>query len=54
VGGGCGRSEKQLGDVIRVYEVQYPRLDQPYLNFWSAHLGVADLLAHVRTVAAVV
>ena len=48
-----GGSERQMGDVLGVYEVEYPRLDQPYFD-WALRLGVADLLAEVRRRAVIV
>jgi hypothetical protein len=38
-----GGSEKQLNDVMRVYELQAELLDQEYLKRWLAELGVEDL-----------
>ncbi len=46
-------SEKQWTDILNVYKVQLPRLDQGYLDHWAAHLGVADLLARARQESAV-
>jgi hypothetical protein len=44
----AGGSEKQVGDVVSVYEVQFPRLDPAYLDQWAAVLKVEDLLQRVR------
>lgn len=41
--------ERQLQDVLEVYEIQEPDLDQIYLNRWAAQLGVAERLAQIRT-----
>jgi hypothetical protein len=41
--------ERQLQDVLEVYEIQEPDLDQAYLNRWAAQLGVDHLLAQIRT-----
>lgn len=35
-------------NVIQVYEIQEPDLDQAYLDRWAAWLGVTDLLTHIR------
>jgi hypothetical protein len=43
-----GGSEKQSGDALRVYEVQFELLDQGYLDDWAARLGVDELLARLR------
>jgi hypothetical protein len=43
-----GGSEKQMGDAVSVYEVQFPGLDQPYLDRWARDLGVEAELAEVR------
>ena len=38
-----GGSEKQFTDALRVYEVQYGKLDLNYLKNWVAKLNVDDL-----------
>jgi hypothetical protein len=38
-----GGSEKQYGDALRVFEVQRPRLDLPYLDEWVRALDLAEL-----------
>lgn len=38
-----GGSEKQFGDALRVYEVQYQKLDRGYMESWVNDLGVSDL-----------
>ncbi|MCI0434989.1 MAG: hypothetical protein L0271_15320 [Gemmatimonadetes bacterium] len=43
-----GGSERQLRDVLGVFEVQRQNLDQSYLDDWAERLGVADLLHQVR------
>lgn len=35
-----GGSEKQFIDAVRVYEVQYEKLDHEYLREWTLKLGV--------------
>ncbi len=42
-----GGSEKQFIDALRVYELQYPMLDQPYLEHWAARLQVQELWARL-------
>ncbi|MGH9649097.1 MAG: hypothetical protein ACRD3I_01370, partial [Terriglobales bacterium] len=46
-----GGSEKQFGDALRVYEVQYGLLDQSYLDTWATSLGVTEMLARLRSEA---
>ena len=47
----CGGSEKQFIDAVRVYEVQYERLDQEYLHTWTSRLGIEQEMARLRTEA---
>jgi hypothetical protein len=44
--------DRQLQDVLEVYETQEPYLEQAYLDQWAPVLGVADLLAGIRQRAA--
>lgn len=44
----CGGSEKQLNDVLRVYELQADLLDEAYLRNWIETLDVEDLWQRVR------
>lgn len=37
-----GGSDKQFGDAIRVYEIQFGRLDLNYILHWVGVLGVED------------
>ena len=37
-----GGSEKQITDALRVFEVQYGRLDLAYLETWVNKLDVKD------------
>jgi len=46
-----GGSEKQFTDALRVYEVQYGRLDRAYLDAWSEKLGITPLLERLRAQA---
>jgi hypothetical protein len=43
-----GGSEKQMTDVLRVYEVQRAGLDLDYLNRWAEHLGLQDLWQQIQ------
>ena len=40
-----GGSEKQFGDALSVYEVQYYNLSASYLNTWIAKLDIEELWA---------
>ncbi len=39
----AGGSERQLGDVVGIIEVNRARLDTDYIERWAAELGVAGL-----------
>ncbi|MFB0554036.1 MAG: hypothetical protein ACETWQ_12085, partial [Phycisphaerae bacterium] len=39
----CGGSEKQFTDALRVYEVQYGKLDLDYIEHWAEELDVKSL-----------
>ncbi|MHB8637681.1 MAG: hypothetical protein ACYC96_14535 [Fimbriimonadaceae bacterium] len=41
-------SDRQWNDIVAVLEVQAGKLDEPYLDRWAKHFGVADLLANAR------
>ncbi|MBI4331204.1 MAG: hypothetical protein HY673_07985 [Chloroflexi bacterium] len=43
-----GGSEKQLGDALRVYELQYERLDRDYLIGWVKQLKLRSLWQRVE------
>ena len=43
-----GGSEKQFIDAMRVYEVQYRKLDLDYLENWVKELGVESLWKRLR------
>lgn len=47
-----GGSERQFQDVLEVYEVQEPYLEQDYLDRWARTLGLMELLEQVRRQAA--
>lgn len=46
-----GGSEKQFTDAVRVYEVQYGRLDQKYLHEWALKLDVGRDLERLKNEA---
>ncbi|MDP2660245.1 MAG: hypothetical protein Q8R28_05910 [Dehalococcoidia bacterium] len=43
-----GGSEKQTTDALRVYEVQFLKLDLDYLRGWADRLGIRDLLQRLE------
>jgi len=47
-GGRFGGAGKQTEDALGVYEMQYSRLDLPYLRRWAAELGVQGELAELE------
>ena len=49
----AGGSEKQMGDALRVYELQAGALDERYLDAWATRLEVAATLADIRRAARV-
>ena len=46
-----GGSEKQFGDALRIYELQYDRLDQNYLAEWVRKLRLRSLWEMLQTEA---
>jgi hypothetical protein len=44
--------ERQFRDVLEVYEIQEPYLEQEYLEHWASALGIGDLLERVKQEAA--
>lgn len=44
--------ERQIQDVLEVYEIQEPYLEHDYLERWAQTLGIADLLVRVKQEAA--
>ena len=48
-----GVSKKQMIDALRVFEVQYQRLDLKYLKFWAEKLEVQKELEEIEKVAEV-
>jgi len=49
---GGGISDRQWSDVLGILRVQRATLDREYLERWSAHLGVEDLLLRATSEAA--
>jgi hypothetical protein len=45
-------SGQQIPDVVAILKVKRGELDADYLDHWAARLGVADLLARARAIAA--
>jgi hypothetical protein len=43
-----GGSQKQFGDALRVFEVQFDTLDLKYLETWSDQLQVNELFRQLR------
>jgi hypothetical protein len=48
-----GGSEKQYTDALRVYEVQFEKLNMDYLVHWSRQLSVESLLEKIQEEAEV-
>jgi hypothetical protein len=46
-----GGSEKQFNDAVRVYEVQYGKLDMDYLREWAGKLGLEGELERLQNEA---
>jgi len=46
-----GGSTRQFQDARSVYELQFPTLDQAYLDHWAQKLSIEDLLARIRAEA---
>lgn len=44
----AGGSEKHFIDALRVYEVQYERLDMGYIDRWAQKLGVETLWKRIK------
>ena len=49
-----GGSEKQFMDALRVYEVQFEKLDKDYLEHWAKGLEVESLLKRVKDEAEII
>ena len=49
-----GGSEKQYGDALHVYEVQYQHLDFHYIEQWVANLGLSDFWERLKGEAQVI
>ncbi|MBM4055320.1 MAG: hypothetical protein FJ264_11780 [Planctomycetes bacterium] len=46
-----GGSEKQFTDALRVYEVQFKKLDMQYLSFWVKKLNIESLWNRLKNSA---
>jgi hypothetical protein len=42
-------SDRQWNDIVQVLEVQKGRLDEGYLDLWTEHFGLRDLLDEARS-----
>jgi hypothetical protein len=49
-----GGSEKQYGDALRVYEVQFPKLDLEYLEYWVSELKLEEYWKRLKNEALIV
>ncbi len=49
-----GGSEKQFMDALRVYEVQFEKLDMNYLHSWVKELGVESIFQRLQEEAEVI
>ncbi len=43
-----GGSEKQFIDALRVYEVQFDKLDINYIDYWAKELQIESLWKHLK------
>lgn len=50
----AGGSEKHFIDALRVYEVQYERLDMGYIDRWAQKLGVEGLWKRIKDEAEII
>ena len=44
----CGGSEKQFTDALRVFEVQYERLEMEYIEDWAKKLNIGDIWKRLK------
>lgn len=49
-----GGSEKQFGDTLRVYEVQFPKLDIDYLEYWIDELKLKEYWKRLKNEAVII
>ncbi|MCL5986510.1 MAG: hypothetical protein M1371_08095 [Actinobacteria bacterium] len=49
-----GGSEKLLTDALRVYEVQFEKLDMSYLDHWAKRLSVKTILKKLKDKAEII
>lgn len=43
-----GGSEKQFTDALRIYEVQFGKLDMEYMKYWAKELRIESLLKRLK------
>ena len=43
-----GGSEKQFTDALRVYEVQFEKLDTKYMEYWAKKLDVESIWKRLK------
>jgi len=43
-----GGSEKQFIDALRVYEIQYGKLDKDYMEYWAKELSIKSLWEQLK------
>ena len=49
-----GGSEKQFTDALRVYEVQFEKLDKSYLEYWVKKLNVKSMWKRLKKEAKII
>jgi len=49
-----GGSEKQFTDALRIYEVQYGRLDIDYIEYWVRELEIESLWKRLKNEAEII
>jgi len=49
-----GGSEKQFTDALRVYEVQFEKLNMDYLHSWAKKIGVESVLQKLQEEAEII
>ncbi len=47
----CGGSEKQFGDALSVYELQYGTLDLDYMEHWAREIKINALWSRLKLAA---
>ncbi|MCH8296023.1 hypothetical protein IH992_33510 [Candidatus Poribacteria bacterium] len=49
-----GGSERQFGDALRVYEVQFEKLDGDYLDNWTKVLNIESIWKRLQDEAIII